>query len=318
MLRAFCACLGLALALALLVTGDAGAQTQRSRRQPQHTQPQAQPEPPAAATGTAARAAAGTPAPVRATAAATSRGRTARQRAGAGPGQDCRDRPRPKRSSPPSRRTGDDRAALNTRLLIFAGLLVAVGLLLFVAFAVQALYLWLALRAMRRSANLAERNMTIAPARLRLRRVIGMERRRRQRQDQPDLGQQRRDAGAEPSHQHQLEGIARRAAGRFRLHLCPSAGPHLPRRQGPGRRRRRPHSDARHPGRDRKPRAALCLGTRHLRGHLRRHRAAFHRILLSPGRRRRDAQQCCADVHALRPAQPLRRGQSARRRYEPR
>jgi len=60
------------------------------------------------------------------------------------------------------RKETDDRAALNTRLLIFAGLLVVVGLLLFVAFAVQALYLWLALRAMQRSANLAERNMTIA------------------------------------------------------------------------------------------------------------------------------------------------------------
>jgi hypothetical protein len=54
------------------------------------------------------------------------------------------------------------RASLETKLLIFAGLLVAVGLFLTVAFALQALYLWLALRAMRRSARLAERNMTIA------------------------------------------------------------------------------------------------------------------------------------------------------------
>jgi hypothetical protein len=47
-------------------------------------------------------------------------------------------------------------------LLIYGGLLVAVGFLLFVAFLVQTLYLWLALRSLRRSATLTERNMTTA------------------------------------------------------------------------------------------------------------------------------------------------------------
>jgi hypothetical protein len=56
----------------------------------------------------------------------------------------------------------DERTALNNRLLIYAGLLVAVGFFLFVAFALQSLYLWLALRAIRRSVATSERNMTTA------------------------------------------------------------------------------------------------------------------------------------------------------------
>ncbi|MBM3530851.1 MAG: hypothetical protein FJX62_22470 [Alphaproteobacteria bacterium] len=55
----------------------------------------------------------------------------------------------------------DARSALNTRLLLLASVLAAVGLLLFIAFGVQAYYLWLALRAMRRTASLGDRNLTL-------------------------------------------------------------------------------------------------------------------------------------------------------------
>jgi hypothetical protein len=54
------------------------------------------------------------------------------------------------------------RSSIERRLLILAAVIAAVGLLQFIAFGVQAIYLWLALRAMQRSAVLAERNMAIA------------------------------------------------------------------------------------------------------------------------------------------------------------
>jgi len=60
------------------------------------------------------------------------------------------------------RRERDDRAALYDQLLIFAALLVAVGAFLAIAFAMQAFYQSLALRAMRRSAQLTERNVAAA------------------------------------------------------------------------------------------------------------------------------------------------------------
>ena len=60
------------------------------------------------------------------------------------------------------RRERDDRAALYDQLLIFAALLVAVGAFLAIAFAMQAYYKSLALRAMRRSAQLTERNIAAA------------------------------------------------------------------------------------------------------------------------------------------------------------
>jgi hypothetical protein len=55
----------------------------------------------------------------------------------------------------------DDLAALNTRLLILAAVLASVGVFQFIAFSLQALYVWLAMRAMRRTASLAERNLTL-------------------------------------------------------------------------------------------------------------------------------------------------------------
>jgi hypothetical protein len=56
------------------------------------------------------------------------------------------------------RRDRADRASLYDQLLIFAALLVAVSAFLAAAFAMQAYYQGLALRAMRRSAQVAERN----------------------------------------------------------------------------------------------------------------------------------------------------------------
>lgn len=56
----------------------------------------------------------------------------------------------------------EERATLNSRLLMYAGLLVAIGLLLAVAFLAQALYLWLALRGVRKSTRAIERNMATA------------------------------------------------------------------------------------------------------------------------------------------------------------
>src|SRR5690349_21573046 len=60
------------------------------------------------------------------------------------------------------RRERADRAALYDQLLIFAALLVAVSAFLAIAFAIQAYYQSLALRAMRRSAQLTERNIAAA------------------------------------------------------------------------------------------------------------------------------------------------------------
>ena len=60
------------------------------------------------------------------------------------------------------RQERERRQATDTRLLILAALLVAVGFFQFVAFSIQALYVWLALRAMRRSALQSQRNLTTA------------------------------------------------------------------------------------------------------------------------------------------------------------
>jgi hypothetical protein len=161
MLRAFWARLGLSLALALAISADSDAQTQRSRRQqPQHTQPQAQPEPPPPQP---VQQAAPQPEPPREAAPPPPPPPAVEPRASEQAPVPVRivETARTEAELAAAEKASDDRATLNTRLLIVAGLLVTVGLLLFVAFAVQALYLWLALRAMRRSASLAERNMTI-------------------------------------------------------------------------------------------------------------------------------------------------------------
>jgi hypothetical protein len=56
----------------------------------------------------------------------------------------------------------DERATLTDQLVLYGALLVAVGAFLAIAFAVQAFYLGLGLRAMRRAAESAERNTTAA------------------------------------------------------------------------------------------------------------------------------------------------------------
>jgi hypothetical protein len=169
MLRAFCACLALALALSLVSTGtvDAQSQQQRRRQQQQPEPPPAQPAPqpaaptappiapqaapqpepprpappppPAAAPPVAPRAAEQAPVPVRVVEPAKSAEQLAREMA-----------------------ERQERETFNSRLLMYSGLLVAVGVLLSVAFLVQTLYLLFALRAMRKSAHAAERNMTTA------------------------------------------------------------------------------------------------------------------------------------------------------------
>jgi hypothetical protein len=52
--------------------------------------------------------------------------------------------------------------ALDNRLLILAGVLAALGIFQAIAFAVQGMFVWFALRAMRRSAQFAERNAILA------------------------------------------------------------------------------------------------------------------------------------------------------------
>jgi hypothetical protein len=133
MLRVFCACLG--MALALLAVGDSVAQTQDAQ-----PPAQAAPQPPV---------------PVRIV----------------DPPMAVRvidpplavrivEAPKTEAQFDADRRERDDRAALYDQLLIFAALLVAVVAFLAIAFAMQAYYQALALRAMRRSAQLAERNIT--------------------------------------------------------------------------------------------------------------------------------------------------------------
>jgi hypothetical protein len=155
MLRAFCASLALILALTSILIGAVHAQSQqRGRRQPEPPPPpppQAapQPAPPPAATpappppAPAAPPAAQPPVPVR----IVEPTKTAAQLAA-----EVQERERER----------EERATLNSRLLMYSGLLVAIGLLLAVAFLVQSLYLWLALRGMRKSTRAIERNMATA------------------------------------------------------------------------------------------------------------------------------------------------------------
>jgi hypothetical protein len=170
MLRAFCACLALALVCSLASIGTAEAQSQRRQQQqrqpepppppPQPAQPAPapapqiapQPEPPrvaptpppAASTPQAVpRATEQTPLPVRVIEPTKSADQLARE-------QQERDRER------------EERDTFNNRLLMYSGLLVAVGVLLSVAFLVQTLYLLLALRGMRKVANAAQSNMASA------------------------------------------------------------------------------------------------------------------------------------------------------------
>jgi hypothetical protein len=162
MSRAFCACLASAVAaLVLLTAGDLSAQAQRSRRHtPPHVQqPEPPPTPPPPPPDQAVQ-----PPPQPTPPQAAQR----EQPAVAAPSEQnpvpvrIVEQPKSAAQLAAEQQDRDEQAALNDRLLIYAGLLVAVGFFLFIAFLLQALYLWLALRAIRRSAQASERNMTTA------------------------------------------------------------------------------------------------------------------------------------------------------------
>jgi hypothetical protein len=161
MLKAFCASLALILALTSIPTGAVHAQSQQQQRQRQQQPPQPPPQ--------AAPQPAPQPAPPPAAAPAPP------PAAPAAPPRPAEQAPVPVRIVEPPKsaaqlaaemqereREREERATFNSRLLMYSGLLVVIGLLLAVAFLVQSLYLWLALRAMRKSANAAERNMATA------------------------------------------------------------------------------------------------------------------------------------------------------------
>jgi hypothetical protein len=146
------------LAVVLAIAGPAEAQTQRQQRQQQRSQPpppptppepEVQPPPPPAVQ--AAPPAAPAPPPAAA--------RPAEQ-----PPIAVRVVPQPKSEEELAAERQDraERAALDTKMLMLYGLLIAIGFFLFVAFLLQAFYLGLALRAMRRAARNSERNMTVA------------------------------------------------------------------------------------------------------------------------------------------------------------
>jgi hypothetical protein len=160
MLKAFCAFLALILALTSIPTGTVYAQSQRQRRQepppappaqppqaapqpaPQPAPPVAAPTPPAPAAPPAAQARPAEQAqvPVRI---------VEQPKSGAQLAAEAQERERER----------EERATFNSRLLMYSGLLVAIGLLLGIAFLVQSLYLWLALRGVRKSTQAIERNM---------------------------------------------------------------------------------------------------------------------------------------------------------------
>ena len=131
------------MALALAAAGDSSAQPQtRERQQPVVQAPAQDPSPPAADQPSTTQP----PVSVRVV----------------DPPLAVRVVPSPKTEAQfdAEQRERDDRAVLNEQLLIYAALLVAIGAFLAIAFAIQAFYLGLGLRAMRRSSSIAEANMT--------------------------------------------------------------------------------------------------------------------------------------------------------------
>jgi hypothetical protein len=135
----------LLLAASLLTIPGVSAQAQRQQRnQQQRNQPPPEPPPPPPAQAPAPaqpapRAAEEPPVPVRVV-------------------------PSPKTEAElaAEQRQREQFSSIETKVTIFAGLVIAIGLLLAAVFAMQALFLWLGLRAMRRSAQLTERNLMTA------------------------------------------------------------------------------------------------------------------------------------------------------------
>jgi hypothetical protein len=174
MLRAFCACLALTVVCSLVSIGPADAQYQQQRRrQPQQQQqPQPQPEPPPPPPQPAPQAA---PAPPPAPPIATPTPAPPPVPAAQAQPRPAEQAPVPVRIVEPAKSAEQqareqqahdqeraERETFNNRLLMYSGLLVAVGVLLAIAFLVQTLYMLLALRSMRKAAKASQRNMTTA------------------------------------------------------------------------------------------------------------------------------------------------------------
>jgi hypothetical protein len=163
MLKAFCASLALILALTSIPIGAVHAQSQQQQQRGRQPQPPPQP-PPQAAPQPAPPAPAATPAPPPPPVAPPA----AQPRAAEQPPVPVRIVEPPKTAAQLAaeaqerEREREERATFNSRLLMYSGLLVVIGLLLAVAFLVQSLYLWLALRGVRKSTRAIERNMTTA------------------------------------------------------------------------------------------------------------------------------------------------------------
>ena len=160
MLKAFCASLALILALASIPTGAVHAQSQQQQRQRQQPPPPPPAQPPQPAPQPAPPVAAPTPPPPAPVAPPAAQPRPAEQapvpvriveqpKSAAQLAAEAQERERER----------EERATFSSRLLMYSGLLVAIGLLLGVAFLVQSLYLWLALRGVRKSTQAIERNM---------------------------------------------------------------------------------------------------------------------------------------------------------------
>jgi hypothetical protein len=164
MLKAFCASLALILALASIPTGAVHAQSQQQQRQRRQEPPPPPPaQPPQPAPQPAPPVAAPTPPPPAPAAPPAAQPRPAEQapvpvriveqpKSAAQLAAEAQERERER----------EERATFSSRLLMYSGLLVAVGVLLAVAFLVQSLYLWLALRGVRKSTRAIERNMATA------------------------------------------------------------------------------------------------------------------------------------------------------------
>src|SRR5262245_54470647 len=163
MLKAFCASLALILALTSMPVGAAYAQSQQQQRQHRGQQPPP-PPPPAQPPQAAPQPAPQPPPPV---AAPTPPPPVAAPPAPARPAEPVPVRivEQPKSAEQLAREAREreeereERATFSGRLLMYSGLLVAIGLLLGIAFLVQSLYLWLALRGVRKSTRAIERNM---------------------------------------------------------------------------------------------------------------------------------------------------------------
>jgi hypothetical protein len=159
MMKAFCASLALILALTSVPVGTAYAQQQhRQRRQPEPPPPPPPAQPPQAAPQPAPQPA---PPPAPAPSPAPAAPPVVQPRATEQTPVPVRVIEQPKSAAQlaAEMQEREDRATFSSRLMMYSGLLVAIGLLLAVAFLVQSLYLWLALRGVRKSTRAIERNM---------------------------------------------------------------------------------------------------------------------------------------------------------------